>query len=95
MWTDSCWAFSAVATIESLNKIVRGDLISLSEQELVDCYKKSCDADFPHKAYRFIIQNHGIDTEADYPYEGVYDKCDLDKVWHTCLIVYQYFGYIL
>ncbi|KAG5573461.1 hypothetical protein H5410_063227 [Solanum commersonii] len=31
-----CWAFCAVASIESINAIVTGDLISLSEQELVD-----------------------------------------------------------
>ncbi|CAL9184525.1 unnamed protein product [Musa hybrid cultivar] len=33
----SCWAFSAVASIEGINKIVRGSLISLSEQQLFAC----------------------------------------------------------
>lgn len=33
----SCWAFAAVSTIESVNQIFTGDLLDLSEQELVDC----------------------------------------------------------
>jgi len=41
----SCWAFSTVGAVEWMNKIVTGNLISLSEQELVDCdrsYNQGC-----------------------------------------------------
>ena len=37
----SCWAFAAVSAIESANQIFTGELLDLSEQELVDCDKSS------------------------------------------------------
>ncbi|PKA51450.1 Oryzain alpha chain [Apostasia shenzhenica] len=75
----SCWAFSSIAAVEGINKIVSGELISLSEQELVDCDTASnqgCNGGLMDYAFEFIIKNGGIDSEDDYPYKGRGGKCD-------------------
>ncbi|KAH7671962.1 Actinidain protein [Dioscorea alata] len=86
----SCWAFSAIAAIEGLNKIVTGTLISLSEQELVDCVRKSCQGWLMTKAFEFIIKNGGIDAEEDYPYRGYYAQCNRNKLRRTVVSIDGY-----
>ncbi|KAF3655577.1 Actinidain [Capsicum annuum] len=75
----SCWAFSAVAAIESINQITTGELISLSEQELIDCdrsYNEGCNGGLMDYAFQFVIKNGGIDSEEDYPYVEGDGTCD-------------------
>nr|TKS13667.1 hypothetical protein D5086_0000051610 [Populus alba] len=80
---DSCWPFSTVAAVEGINQIVKGELISLSEQELVGCdrfYNAGCNGGLMDYAFQFIINNGGLDTEKDNPYLGNDDTCDRDKM---------------
>jgi len=77
-----CWAFSAVAATEGINKIKTGKLISLSEQELVDCDTSSdmgCEGGLMDDAFKFIIKNHGLTTESNYPYQGTDSTCKTGK----------------
>ncbi|OMO75248.1 hypothetical protein COLO4_26226 [Corchorus olitorius] len=78
----ACWAFSATGAMEGINQIVTGSLVSLSEQELVDCdrsYNSGCEGGLMDYAYQFVIDNNGIDTEEDYPYQGREKSCNKDK----------------
>ncbi|DAZ98156.1 TPA: hypothetical protein N0F65_005622 [Lagenidium giganteum] len=73
----SCWAFSAVAALESVYAISTGKLESFSEQELVDCTDGGVDTcnhgGEMSNGFVEIIKNHNgkIDPESVYPYTAV------------------------
>ncbi|KZV18481.1 hypothetical protein F511_20123 [Dorcoceras hygrometricum] len=79
----SCWAFSTVAAMEGVNQISTSKLISLSEQELMDCDRtndnQGCEGGLMEAAFKFIVKNKGLTTESDYPYKGTDGTCNSQK----------------
>jgi len=75
----SCWAFSAVAAVEQVYSLFKGEkVIDLSEQELVDCSRKygnqGCNGGWEDKGIRYI-RDHGISDQKDYPYVARDQAC--------------------
>lgn len=82
-----------MATVESLHQITTGELLTLSEQELLDCdpFESGCKSGSPYRALRWIHENNGIATEEDYPYQAAKgDYCDANKTAHRAATIGRY-----
>ena len=90
----SCWSFSTTGTVEGAYFIHSGKLVSLSEQQLVDCAREpkyqaeGCGGGWPWSVMDYV-SDHGLCTEEDYPYHAKDEDCKDDK----CTAAIQIKGY--
>ncbi|KAM6544355.1 hypothetical protein CsatB_008802 [Cannabis sativa] len=87
----SCWSFSTTGALEGAHFLATRELVSLSEQQLVDCDHEcdpeeqgscdaGCDGGLMTNAYEYTVKAGGLQREVDYPYTGS-DRgtCKFDK----------------
>ncbi|XP_003382719.1 PREDICTED: cathepsin L1-like [Amphimedon queenslandica] len=75
----ACWAFSATGALEGQHFINTGTLISLSEQQLMDCSSSfgnnGCKGGLMDNAFRYLETVAGDMTEEAYPYLAEVGTC--------------------
>lgn len=98
----SCWAFGALAAVESAIKLNAGWDVDLSEQWLVDCTNAGdCGGGWHTSAMSYMqcvggstdpCGDRGAVREADCPYQAVDGTCYCPYVHPYCINSYNYAG---
>ncbi|CAH8576032.1 unnamed protein product [Schistosoma turkestanicum] len=93
----SCWAFSSTGAIEGQHYLKTKRLVSISEQQLIDCSKSygnnGCGGGLMNLAFEYVQENGGIDSEISYPYMSGDGEDSMQCHFNATNIVAQVTGY--
>jgi C1A family cysteine protease len=72
----SCWSFSTTGAMEGSYQVATSQLLSLAEQQLVDCDRSNsgCSGGWPYMAMTYASRN-GACLESSYPYTARGGSC--------------------
>jgi len=72
----SCWSFAATGSMEGKYFQNTGELVTMSEQDLLDCAQNwGCNGGGRSDIALKYIQTDGVNNDADYPYQHVQHNC--------------------
>jgi len=75
----SCWSFAATGAAEAAWFFSSGSLVSLSEQQLMDCSgstgNQGCNGGLEYWGWQWVINGNRMCTEIDYPYTAKDGTC--------------------
>jgi len=91
----SCWAFSSTGSLEGAHFIATSELLSFSEQQLVDCAYVSygnygCNGGLQTNAYNYYEDGNKAELESVYGYKGVKGSCAYKASSATAVTVSDY-----
>jgi len=86
----SCWTFCSAASAESAWCIARGDLLTLSTQQFVDCVDSDlgytddagCSGGWTYDVYDWLTEHRAMSEEA-YPYTSYNGDDSTDCLWDS------------